>query len=56
MKDFYVLPYNTTKDIKKAEKILNKLYNHFEFVKAYPHGICEGSTYVKIIAKKPITN
>lgn len=34
-----ILPYQTEKDIKTAEKVVSKLYSRFDKVKVYPYGL-----------------
>lgn len=42
----YTLAYNSESDITKAEKLVGELYEKYNCVDVYPHGLSE----IKIIA------
>ena len=43
----YIVPPGTEKEILRAEKLQQKLYNEYDSVEVYPHGLCE----IKIVGK-----
>ena len=46
----YILPYETEKNIKAAEKLLSSLYEKFNSVQTYSNGLYE----VRIVAEDEI--
>lgn len=48
----YTMPYQTEKDIQKANNKRSKLYEKYNLVQVYPNGLYE----VRIIATKKIKN
>lgn len=46
----YTVPYETDRDIKKAQRFRDKLYEKYDDVQVYPNGMYE----VRIIAQSPI--